>query len=133
MLHSFKLDPHCMHALIEMLHCVNTLTTSTTAYMVLHCICCVHISHAYQTKSSFFRAIAVRFEVPGSQVTGGFVSMRQIGEHPLHQQNYWSLEVYEIASETILGPKQCFLKARQQNFTCMNIYLFHHIVLTSSF
>ena len=129
MLHSFKLDPHCMHALIEMLHCVNTLTTST-AYMVPHCICCVHISHAYPTKSSFFRAVAIRFEVPGSQVTGGCVSMRQIGEHHLHQQNCWSLEV---ASETILGPKQCFLKARQQNFTCMNIYLFHHIVLASSF
>ena len=31
---------------------------------------------------------------------------------------------YEVASETISEPKQCFSEAGQQSFTCMNIYPF---------
>ena len=31
---------------------------------------------------------------------------------------------YEIASETIFEPKQCFSEARRQSFTCMNIHPF---------
>ena len=31
---------------------------------------------------------------------------------------------YEVASETIFGPKRCFSEARRQSFTCMSIYPF---------
>ena len=43
---------------------------------------------------------------------------------------------YEVASETIFGPKQCFSEATRQSFTCMNIYPFCplcHIALVSAF
>ena len=39
-------------------------------------------------------------------------------------ENFLEFMGYEVASETISGPKRCFSEARRQSFTCMNIYPF---------
>ena len=48
----------------------------------------------------------------------------------------WKLRGYEIASENIFEPKQCFSEDRRQSFTYMNIHPFSllcHIALGSAF
>ena len=53
-----------------------------------------------------------------------------MGACPLRK--FLEFKGYEVASETIFGPKRCFSEARRQSFTCMNIYPFcplRHIAL----
>ena len=52
------------------------------------------------------------------------------------RRKFLEFRVYEVASETILGPKRCFSEARRQSFTRMNTYPFCslcHIALVSVF
>ena len=48
-------------------------------------------------------------------------------------RKFWEFRGYEVASETIFGPKRCFSEARRQSFTCMNICPLRHIALVSAF
>ena len=61
------------------------------------------------------------------------VSMQQLGvSEGMPPKKFLECRKYEIASETIFGPIQCFLEVRQ-SFTCMNIYILWCTALVSAF
>ena len=64
-------------------------------------------------------------QIWSGQDSGVSVSMQQVGGLGAcpPPRKFLEFRGYKIASETIFGPKQCLLKARQQGFTCINIII----------
>ena len=65
----------------------------------------------------------MRFEVVRLQVVSKHVTDGEVwGNAPPHKIFNLEFRGYEIASETILGPKRCFSEARGQSFICTDIH-----------
>ena len=60
------------------------------------------------------------------QVSGVWKSMQQLeGSGGMPLRTFLEFRGYEIASETIFGPKRCFLEARRQSFTTLLHFFLH--------
>ena len=72
-------------------------------------------------------------QIWSGEVSGACISMQQLGgSGGIPPRKFGEFRGYEIASETIFGPKWCFSEARQQSLTCMNIYPFLPVVPCST-
>ena len=74
------------------------------------------------------RAITIKFGVVRLVVVCKHTTAMRVWGHappPPTPTRFLQFRGYEVASETISGPKQCsFSEARRQSFACMNIYPF---------
>ena len=66
-------------------------------------------------------------QIWSGQVSGACISTQELGGSggmpPPPPRKFWEFRVYEVASETIFGPKRCLSEVRRQSFTSVHEHL----------